>query len=312
MNAPLLKADKLTKQYKLQGRPINALQDFSFTIFSGETIGLIGESGSGKSTAGKLLLRLEDPSAGQIFYKGTEITNFTRKQMLPFRKKMQIIFQDPFASLNPRMLVGDIIAEPLEIHHLHLNQKEDRVSELLQQVGLPSDAARRYPHEFSGGQRQRIAIARALAVEPEFIVCDEPISALDLSIQAQIVNLLKDLQQELGLAYLFIAHDLAMVKYLSHRVAVLYRGSVVEFGPSDELFSNPQHPYTQALIDAIPHIGKPSQVFLEGEIPNTTAAQPTGCPFYSRCPKATSICKQEEPPLITIGQQQVKCHLHKF
>ncbi|WP_039766915.1 MULTISPECIES: ABC transporter ATP-binding protein [unclassified Caldicellulosiruptor] len=291
---------------------IKAVDNVSFFIKKGETLGLVGESGCGKSTTGRTIIRLYEPTSGQIIFKGEDIT---KKDMLPYRKYMQMIFQDPYASLNPRMTVGDIIGEPLEIHNIAKgNEKKERVQELLRLVGLNSEHANRYPHEFSGGQRQRIGIARALAVEPEFIICDEPISALDVSIQAQIVNMLEDLQQELGLTYLFIAHDLSMVKHISSRVGVMYLGKLVELASSNELYEKPLHPYTQALLSAIP-IPDPkisrerTRIILEGDVPSPLNP-PSGCRFRTRCKYAFDRCKEEEPQLKDVGSgHYVACHL---
>lgn len=291
---------------------IKAVDDVSFFIKKGETLGLVGESGCGKSTTGRTIIRLYEPTGGQIIFKGEDIT---KKDMLPYRKHMQMIFQDPYASLNPRMTVGDIIGEPLEIHNIAKgNEKKERVQELLKLVGLNSEHANRYPHEFSGGQRQRIGIARALAVEPEFIICDEPISALDVSIQAQIVNMLEDLQQQLGLTYLFIAHDLSMVKHISNRVGVMYLGKLVELAESNELYDKPLHPYTQALLSAIP-IPDPkvsrerTRIILEGDVPSPLNP-PSGCRFRTRCKYAFDRCKEEEPQLKDVGAgHYVACHL---
>lgn len=293
---------------------VRAVDNVSFTIKKGETMGLVGESGCGKTTVGRTLLRLYEPTSGKIFFNGEDITNAPMK---PIRKKMQIIFQDPYASLNPRMTVGDIVEESLEIHNL-FNKKErkDRVQDLLKIVGLNADHASRYPHEFSGGQRQRIGIARALAVEPEFIVCDEPISALDVSIQAQIVNMMEDLQKSLGLTYLFIAHDLSMVKHISSKVGVMYLGEIVEMTTSHDLYKNPQHPYTKALLSAIP-IADPKaskekeRVILEGDVPSPINP-PSGCHFRTRCKYVMDICSKQEPEFSEIAPGHFcACHLHK-
>lgn len=260
-NAPLLQVQDLRKAYHsagglLSGRDevVTAVDGVSFTIHAGETLGLVGESGSGKSTTGRLLLQLEPPDSGEILWRGEPLQGLSRRQLKPYRQDMQIIFQDPYSALNPRMTVGDFVAEPLLVHGRFKQKRErqERVAELFRLVGLSPDFMRRYPHEFSGGQRQRVCIARALALEPQFIVADEPITALDVSIQAQIVNLFQDLQQQLGITWLFIAHDLAMVRYLCHRVAVMLHGRIVEIGPTEALFAHPQHPYTQALLSAIP------------------------------------------------------------
>jgi len=257
MNAPLLQVEKLCRSYELRGRHapvLRAVDDVSFTVAPGETLGLVGESGSGKSTIGRLVMRLEEPTAGHIRFDGQDITALDAAALKPVRRRMQIVFQDPFGALNPRMRIGRYVAEPFAVHGLlpGRDKRQARVAELLRQVGLGPEAMERFPHEFSGGQRQRICIARALALQPDFIVADEPITALDVSIQAQIVNLFQDLREQLGLAYLFIAHDLTMVRYLCHRVAVMLHGRLVEIGPAAAVFGNPQHAYTRALLSAVP------------------------------------------------------------
>jgi oligopeptide transport system ATP-binding protein len=292
-----------------------AVDNISFGIKRGETLGLVGESGCGKTTCGRTILKLYEPTGGKIIYDGIDITNIHDNQMLNYRRKMQVIFQDPYASLDPRMTVGDIVGEAIEIHKLmEKKEKHERIQYLLNKVGLNSEHANRYPHEFSGGQRQRIGIARALAVQPEFIVCDEPISALDVSIQAQVVNMLEDLQNDLGLTYLFIAHDLSMVKHISNRVGVMYLGKMVELAESNELYRNPMHPYTQALLSSIPipdpdETDSKKRIILQGEIPSPIDPPP-GCRFKKRCRYAKPICGEQEPVLKEISSNHyVACHL---
>ncbi len=304
----LLEVKNLCKKFPIKGGifgrevgAVNAVNNVSFKINRGETLGLVGESGCGKTTLGRSILRLIEPSSGEVFFDGKDITKFNAEEMRAVRRRMQIIFQDPYASLNPRMTVGDILAEPMEIHGLHQNkiERQNKIFQLLDQVQLPKDALTKYPHEFSGGQRQRVCIARALAVEPEFIVCDEPVSALDVSVQAQVVNLLMDLQKELGLTYLFIAHDLKVVEYISNRVAVMYLGNMVEVAESHELYGGSKHPYTKALFSAIPsHDPKHQQnrIILEGDIPSPMNP-PSGCHFHPRCWKASDECKKSYPEL---------------
>jgi len=291
---------------------VKAVSDISFDIKKGETLGLVGESGCGKSTLGRSILRLIEPTGGAILYKGRDITNIPSGEMRRLRRNLQIIFQDPFASLNPRMTVGEILSEPLEIHGLFKGrgEREERIRKLLDMCGLRRESVSRYPHEFSGGQRQRICIARALAVEPEFIVCDEPVSALDVSIQAQIVNLLQDLQKELGLTYLFIAHDLKVVEHISNRVAVMYLGKIAELASAEELYSNPQHPYTRALLSAIPipdpdH--KRERIILRGDVPSPKSPPP-GCRFHPRCPVAQARCSTEVPDLRSLNSAGMAHH----
>ncbi|HHU05685.1 MAG TPA: ABC transporter ATP-binding protein [Clostridiales bacterium] len=281
-----------------QKKFVKAVDDVSFYINKGETLGLVGESGCGKTTTGRSILRLHEPTAGRIIYDGTDIT---RVNMLPYRRKMQIVFQDPYASLDPRMTVGDIVGEAIDIHKLAANKNErrERIIELLSLVGLNSEHANRYPHEFSGGQRQRVGIARALAVNPEFIVCDEPISALDVSIQAQVVNMFEELQEKMGLAYLFISHNLSVVKHISNRIGVMYLGKMVEMAESEELTFHSVHPYTRSLISALlvadPVVARnTNRIFLEGDVPSPLNP-PSGCRFRTRCPYATEVCAAEEP-----------------
>lgn len=278
---------------------VKAVDDVSFQIHKGETYGLVGESGCGKSTLGRTIVKINEPTDGKILVNGEDITHLSGQKLKKFRKNIQLIFQDPYASLNPRMTVGEIIREPMVIHHIYQTRKEqdDRVAELLKIVGLKPDHVRRYPHEFSGGQRQRISIARTLALNPEFIVCDEPISALDVSIQAQIINLLKKLQTERQLTYLFISHDLSVVKYISDKIGVMYLGSMVEFGNKESIFDNPLHPYTNALFSAVPNPNpdeKVHRILLTGDIPSP-ANPPMGCKFHTRCPKAMEVCKHIAP-----------------
>jgi oligopeptide transport system ATP-binding protein len=296
---------------------VQAVDGVSFNIYKGETLGLVGESGCGKSTTGRTILQLLEPTAGQVSYAGQELTELNRNEMRKARRHMQMIFQDPYASLNPRMSVGSIVGEPLQIHNIGNSQsRKERIQELLKVVGLNPYFINRYPHEFSGGQRQRIGIARALATNPAFIVADEPISALDVSIQAQVVNLMDDLKEELGLTYLFIAHDLSMVRYISDRVAVMYLGRIVELSNRNEVFDHPLHPYTQALLSAIPipdpeKEAKRQRLILEGDVPSP-ANPPSGCRFHPRCSYATEICKEEDPVFRNLGTDNhphhVACH----
>jgi len=302
MSEAFIEIEGLRKYFDVgHNRVLKAVNDISFTIRKGETLGLVGESGCGKSTAGRTIMRLYEPTAGRIMMEGQDVTKLSKSKLKAFRSKMQMVFQDPYASLNPRMTVLDIVGEALDIHGLAGSKAERkrRVEELLELVGLNAEHASRYPHEFSGGQRQRIGITRALAVKPQFMICDEPISALDVSIQAQIVNLLIELQQKMGLTYLFVAHDLSMVKYMSDRVAVMYLGKIVELARSEDLYANPQHPYTKALLSAIP-VPDPDveenkeRIVLSGELPSPVNP-PSGCAFRTRCPAATKRCETEEP-----------------
>ena len=320
---PLLEVRGLEKRFPIHAGlfarvsgHVHAVDGVSFRIGRGETLGLVGESGCGKSTVGRTALKLLEPSAGRILVDGADITDFDRARMLPYRRRMQMIYQDPFASLNPRMSAGDIVAEPLVIHRVGGKAAEcrDRVAQLFERVGLRPELVRSYPHEFSGGQRQRIGIARALALSPELIVGDEPVSALDVSIQAQIINLLIDLQDELGLSYLFIAHDLAVVEHISHRVAVMYLGRIVEMTDKTSLFERPLHPYTEALLSAVP-IPKARakgrrRVILSGDVPSPINP-PSGCHFHQRCRYAMARCRAEVPVLreVTAGHF-ASCHLH--
>jgi oligopeptide transport system ATP-binding protein len=317
----LLEATDLVKHFTTGGSAFNrggelvhAVDGISLQVQSGETLGVVGESGCGKSTLGRLLVRLHEPTSGTIRFGGDDVTSLSRRQLRPYRREMQMIFQDPYASLNPRKRVGQILEDPFRIHHeLDRAAARRRVRELLEVVGLSPDHVNRYPHEFSGGQRQRIGVARALALNPKLIVADEPVSALDVSIQAQVINLLDDLQDDFELTYVFIAHDLGVVHHVSDRIAVMYLGVIVELGPSDELFLHPVHPYTQALLSAIPAIEgeeeevRRERIVLEGEVPSPVDP-PAGCRFHPRCRYATEICKVERPPLVDHGGRFAACH----
>lgn len=318
---PLLQVNNL-RQYFVQYRGmfarqknvVRAVDGVSFHIDPSETLGLVGESGCGKSTLGRSILRLIEPTEGQVLFNQQDITAAEKTELRALRRKMQIIFQDPYASLNPRMTVGNIIEEALIIHKIGASKAErkDRVLELIKLVGLRSESILRYPHEFSGGQRQRIGIARALAVDPQFLVCDEPISALDVSIQAQIINLMQDLQYRLGLTYLFIAHDLHVVRHIASRIAVMYLGNIVEIGDAKTIYESPQHPYTKALLSAVPVPDprrKSKRILLSGEVPSPINP-PSGCKFHPRCPYVMDKCKEKPPELITIGnKQRAACYL---
>ncbi len=322
-NEVLLEIKNLKKYFPIYGgllgnkvEHLKAVDGVSFQIRRGETLGLVGESGCGKSTIGRTIIRLYDITDGEIIYDGTELGRLSQKDMRPYRKRMQMIFQDPYASLNSRMTVGDIIGESLDIHGLSQGEeRQKRIYELLDRVGLVKDHANRYPHEFSGGQRQRIGIARSLAVNPDFIICDEPISALDVSIQAQVVNMLEDLQKEFGLTYLFIAHDLSMVKHISDRIGVMYLGKLVELADAADLYKNPLHPYSQALLSAIPipdpNVAKANKrIVLQGDVPSPLNP-PSGCRFRTRCRHAMEICSQVEPILSDMGGGHMSaCHLN--
>ena len=295
---------------------VKAVDDVSLTVAPGETVGLVGESGCGKTTLGRAIIRLLEPTGGSVTFEGEDITTLEGAALRERRRRFQMIFQDPVGSLNPRMTVGQIIGEALDIHHLVADEqaREARIGRLLKDVGLDPQHAQRYPHEFSGGQRQRIGIARALAVEPKLIVCDEPVSALDVSVQAQIINLLQDLQREHGLAYLFIAHDLAVVEHISHRVVVMYLGKVVESAPSKAIINAPKHPYTQALLSAVPVVdpdSKRQRIVLPGDVPSPINP-PSGCPFHPRCPVAEARCKTEVPTLREVSTGHfTACHMAK-
>lgn len=318
----LLRVDNLKKHFPIykgifrqQVGAVHAVDGVSFDIKKGETLGLVGESGCGKSTTGRTILQVYKPTSGKVIYDGVDLGTLNKKGMREMRRKVQIIFQDPYASLNPRMKVMDIVGEPLIVHKLAKGKEvKARVDELLTLVGLNPAFASRYPHEFSGGQRQRIGIARALSLQPEFVICDEPISALDVSVQAQVINLLEDLQEEFGLTYLFIAHDLSMVRHISDRVAVMYLGGIVELADRDELYEYPLHPYSQALLSAVPipdpvEEEKRQRVLLEGDVPSPITP-PTGCRFHTRCPIAESICTEKRPEQREVKPNHfVSCHL---
>jgi len=319
-DAPLIDARCIVKHYPILGGvwmkqtgSVKAVDGVSLTIAAGETLGLVGESGCGKTTFGRVILRLEEPTSGEIFFQGKSILGNSRNEMQALRREMQIIFQDPFSSLNPRKTVGQIIGEPLLVHGVGSRQERDRrVLELMEVVGLRKEHLRRYPHQFSGGQRQRIGVARALALNPKLVVCDEAVSALDVSIQAQVINLLKDLQQEFGLTYLFISHDLGVVEHVSDRVAVMYLGKIVEIAPSKDLYLEPLHPYTQALLSAVPipdpSLQRPGRIILKGDVPSPIDPPP-GCRFHPRCHYAEGLCSEKEPPLSEIRERHwAACH----
>ena len=315
----LLEVTNLKKYFPIKGGVFSktigfvyAVDDVSFTVDKGETLGLVGESGCGKSTTGRSILRLIEPTDGKIYFEGQDVTALDKNAMRRLRREMQIIFQDPYASLNPRMTVGSIIGEPLEIHKIARgSEKTERVASLLQKVGLRAEDMRKYPHEFSGGQRQRIGIARAIALNPKLIVCDEPVSALDVSIQAQVINLLEDLQEEFGLSYLFIAHNLNVVEHISDRVAVMYLGQIVELASDVDLYNDPQHPYTEALLSAVPipdPTVKKKRIILEGDVPSPIDP-PSGCHFHTRCMYKEKVCEEEAPEFKHIGGGHwVACH----
>ncbi|MEQ8439228.1 MAG: ABC transporter ATP-binding protein [Ilumatobacter fluminis] len=315
-SGPIIEVDRLSIHFPLaptgffhrERKVVHAVDDVSFHIAKGETLGLVGESGSGKTTTGRALLRRLTPAAGTIKFRGRDITTTDGEALRHLRRHMQLVFQDPYASLNPRMTVGELVAEPLMVHGIvnKLGDARDRVSALLERCGLPSDSIDRHPHAFSGGQRQRVGIARALALQPDFIVADEPVSALDVSVRAQVVNLLQDLQDELGLTYLFIAHDLSVVRHISHRIAIMYSGKLVEIADCESIYERPVHPYTEALLSSVPIPDPPVQrarqrIVLEGEIPDPVDPPP-GCRFASRCPLVEAKCREETPPLTPRGE----------
>ena len=323
MSDAVLKVENLKVHFPVKGglftkkQVVKAVDGVSFEIYPRETFGLVGESGCGKSTTGRAIVKLYEPTSGTVYYHGEDVTKIKGSHLAEFRRNVQMIFQDPYASLNPRMTVGEIIREPMDIHHIFntKEEREQRVRELLDIVGLKPDHIRRYPHEFSGGQRQRIGIARTLALNPQFIVCDEPISALDVSIQAQVINLLEHIQKEMGISYLFIAHDLSMVKHISDQLGVMYLGNLVEIGESDDVYHRPLHPYTQALLSAVP-IPDPrvarekKRIVLEGELPSPLDT-PSGCVFRTRCPNATERCAREKPGMVNVGKRTVACFLYE-
>lgn len=301
---------------KKEKKYVKAVDDVNFQIRRGETLGLVGESGCGKTTCGRTVLRIYDPTEGEVLYRGKNIAGLSKRELLPYRKEMQMIFQDPYASLDPRMMVGDIVSEGMREHEkMSRAEMQEKTAYLLDKVGLNSEHANRYPHEFSGGQRQRIGIARALALNPKFIICDEPISALDVSIQAQVINMLEDLQQEMGLTYLFIAHDLCMVKHISTNIGVMYLGNMVETGAANEVYNHPAHPYTKALLSAVPlpdpqKAKERRRIILQGEVPSPINV-PRGCPFSGRCTYASERCRMEKPKLKPLGDNHsTACFLY--
>ncbi|MDR1192586.1 MAG: dipeptide ABC transporter ATP-binding protein [Peptococcaceae bacterium] len=316
---PLVEVDHIVKEFRLSGgfrkdgQVVHAVTDVSLDIYRGETLAVVGESGCGKSTLGRLILRLLEPTAGSVRFRGRSLEHIPERELRQTRRQMQIIFQDPYASLNPRMTVCQIIAEPLYTHKVYQTRQETeaRVKELMRRVGIRAEYINRYPHQFSGGQRQRIGIARALALNPELIICDEPVSALDVSIQAQILNLLHDLQAEAGLTYLFISHDLSVVRYVSNRVCVMFLGKVCELGDTEDIFQNPLHPYTKFLLEAVPkpnpHLRKEKKALLTGEMPSPVNP-PAGCRFHTRCPLAMEICTKEIPATQDFGGRLIVCH----
>ena len=316
MSEVILSIRGLTKHYELssaffRGKDVvHAVESVNLEIHEGETLGIVGESGCGKSTLGRMIVRLEEPTDGVILFEGNDLAKVSKKKLRGLRQRFQMIFQDPYASLNPRRQIGQIIEEPLRVHGVGKDERRTRAKELLRRVGLDENAYEKYPHEFSGGQRQRVVIARALALNPRLVVADEPVSALDVSIQAQVLNIFKDLQKDLQLTYVFIAHDLGVVRHVSDRIAVMYLGRIVELAEADDLYESPAHPYSQALLSANPRMGaddKRERIILKGDIPNPIN-RPSGCAFNPRCPKAEEICRTDSPELMTIGTRQVACH----
>lgn len=319
MSEPLISVKNLTKTFQVgkgflsKGKSLRAVGNVSFDIMRGETLCLVGESGCGKSTLGRSILQLIKPSSGQVLYNGTDLVPLSEKEMRPYRQELQIVFQDPYASLNPRMTVREILGAPLDVYHISQNRqdREDRILSICQVVGVQPDWLDKYPHEFSGGQRQRLVIARALMLNPKFVVCDEPVSALDVSIRSQVLNLMKDIQNQYGFSYLFISHDLSVVNYIGDRIAVMYLGELVELADKRELFQNPQHPYTRALLSAVPVADvnyKRQRTYLEGDIPSPMNP-PSGCKFRTRCPHATPACAEKPPELQDQGGLHfVSCH----
>ena len=317
MSEEILRVNNVSRIYETSGggfgrkNRVSALDGVSFNLVQGETLGIVGESGCGKSTLGRIISRLDTPTTGEIIYKGNDIAKKSLAAMRPLRKEIQFIFQDPYASLNPRRQIGAIIEEPMRIHGVSKDERRARAHELLEKVGLDKNSYEKYPHEFSGGQRQRVVIARALTLKPELIIADEPVSALDVSIQAQVLNLFKELQDEMKLTYIFVAHDLGVVRHISDRIAVMYLGKIVELGSVEEIYSNPQHPYTKALLSANPRIDQSAQStrqILTGDIPSPLN-RPSGCSFHTRCPIAVPECSTREPELRRIGAVDVACNL---
>lgn len=316
MSDVILSIRGLAKNYELGGTfskrndVVHAVENINLEIREGETLGIVGESGCGKSTLGRMIVRLEEPTKGEILFEGHDLAKEPKKSLRQLRKRFQMIFQDPYAALNPRRQIGEIVEEPLRVHGVGKDERRTIAKDLLKRVGLDEGAYEKYPHEFSGGQRQRVVIARALALNPRLVVADEPVSALDVSIQAQVLNLFKDLQKEFGLTYVFIAHDLGVVRHVSDRIAVMYLGKIVELAEADELYENPSHPYSQALLSANPRMGaddKRERIILKGDIPNPIN-RPDGCAFNPRCPKAQDICRTDSPDLLQIGTRLVACH----